>query len=113
MKIHRLGEDVIVTLQEFTDHADPNGAIVGSGVCLGFSFQQKGFHVVGPRLFLNHDQGLEFAKMMGIAQGVLDTFHLEIRGPVIVHDKPADPGQKIASAGRDAKVAQERRTDHM
>jgi len=69
MKIHRLGENFIVALQEFTHHADPNGAIIGSGVCPGFSFQQKGFHVVASRLFLNHDQGLEFAKMMGIAQG--------------------------------------------
>jgi len=113
MKIHRPGEDVIVTLQEITHHADPDCAIIGPGVCPGFGFRKEGFHVVGPRLFLNHDQGPEFAKMMGIAQGVSDTFDLETRGPVIVHDKPRDPGQKIASAGRDAEVAQERRADHM
>jgi len=51
--------------------------------------------------------------MMGIAQGVLDTFHLEIWSPVIVHEKPRDPRQKIPPAGRDAEVAQEWRTDHM
>jgi len=102
MEIHRLGEYFIVALQELTHHAGPNCAIIGPGVCHGFSFQQKGFHVGGPRLFLNHDQRLEFAKMVGIAQGVLDTFHLEIRGPVIVHDKPADPRQKIASSDKKA-----------
>jgi len=39
MKIHRLSEDVIITLQEFTDHADPNGAIIGSGVSLDSDFK--------------------------------------------------------------------------
>ena len=68
-------------------------------VCHGFGVQQKYFHFGGPRLFLNHEQRLKFAKMMGIAQGVLDTFHLEIRGPVIVDDKLGAPRQKIPSAG--------------
>ena len=51
--------------------------------------------------------------MMGVAQGMLDIFHLEIWGPVIVYDKPGDSRQKIPPAGRDPEMAQERRADHV
>ncbi len=43
--------------------------------------------------------------MMGIAQGMPDAFHCEIRAPVIVHNKPADSRRKIAPARRDPEVA--------
>ena len=113
MKGYRSSEYFIVALQEFDYDFVINFAISGLGVCQGFCLKQKSFHVGGPRLFLNLDQCLELAKVMGIAQRMLDTFHFEIRSPVIVHDKPAYPCQKITPARRDPEVAQERRTDHM
>ena len=45
---------------------------------------------------------------MGIARNMLDISHREIRAPVIVYNKPADPRQEIASVGRYPKVDQER-----
>jgi hypothetical protein len=113
MKGYRSSAYFIVALQEFDYDFVVNFAISGSGVCQGFCLKQKSFHLGGPRLFLNYDKRLEFAKVMGIAQRMLDTFHFEIRSPVIVHDKPAYPCQKITPARRDPEVAQERRTDHM
>ena len=108
MKGNRLGEDFIIALQEFIHDVGVKYAIIGSCVCQGFGLKQKGFHVRGPRFFLDHDQCLEFTKMMRIAQSMLDAFDCEIRAPVIVHNKPADPRQEIAPAGRDPEVAQKR-----
>ena len=67
--------------------------------CVGLD--EKVAHLPGPLLFVDVDQGLEFAQVMGVAQRVPDAGQRAIGFEVIVDDHPATKalGQR-ASLGR-------------
>ena len=63
---------------------------------------QEQLQFARPLLFLDLDERLQLAQVMGVAQGVQHARHGVIGLPVIVDDDAGDIGQKAAALGRDA-----------
>ena len=68
---------------------------------------QQPLHLASPRLFLDLDESLQFAQMMGIAQGVEHALHRVVGLPVIVNDDAGDIRQETATLGTNAIEGQQ------
>ena len=74
---------------------------------------QEPLHFARPLLFLDLDERLQLAQVMGVAQGVQHARHGVIGLPVIVDDDAGDIRQKAAALGADAIEGQQRRAGDM
>ena len=74
---------------------------------------QEPLHFARPLLFLDLDERLQLAHVMGVAQGVQHARHGVIGLPVIVDDDAGDIRQKAAALGADVIEGQQRRAGDM
>ena len=74
---------------------------------------QQSLNLARPLLFLDLDESLQFAQMMGIAQGVQHASHRVVGLPVIVNDDAGDIRQETAALGADAIEGQQGGGRHM
>ena len=74
---------------------------------------QEPLHFARPLLFLDLDERLQLAQVMGVAQGVQRARHGVIGLPVIVDNDAGDIRQKAAALGADAIEGQQRRAGDM
>ena len=69
---------------------------------------QHPLHFARPVFFLDFDESLQFAQVMGVAQGVQHARHRVVGLPVIVDDDAGDIHQEAAALGADAIEGQQR-----
>ena len=69
---------------------------------------QYPLHFARPVFFLDFDESLQFAQVMGVAQGVQHARHRVIGLPVIVDNDAGDIHQEAAALGADAIEGQQR-----
>ena len=60
---------------------------------------QQALHLARPVFLLDLDQRLEFAQVMGVAQGVQHALHRVVGLPVVMHDDADDVRQQAAALG--------------
>ena len=82
-------------------------------ICRVTGAAQEPLHFARPLLFLDLDERLQLAHVMGVAQGVQHARHGVIGLPVIVDDDAGDIRQKAAALGADVIEGQQRRAGDM
>ena len=102
MEGRALGNDRVVVSSEQVDEggfqrpvplAGEGGGVAGAA--------QQALHPARPVLLLDLDQGLEFAQVVGVAQGMPHALQGVVGLPVIVDDDAGDAVEQAAAPGRD------------
>jgi hypothetical protein len=98
MEGRALGNDRVVVSSEQVDEGGFQRPVplAGGGVA---GAAQQALHPVRPVLL---DLDLEFAQVVGVAQGMHDAFHGVVGLPVVVDDDAGDALHQAAAPGRDA-----------
>ena len=97
------GENGVVTTRETFDEPRLHSNAAFSRSVRGVTgAAQQPLHLARPLFFLDFDESLELAQVMGIAQGMQHALHRVIGLPVIVNDDAGDIRQETAALGADA-----------
>ena len=111
---HAFGENGIVTsLGQCDQRRLQRRASFACEICRVTGASQEPLHFARPILFLDLDESLQLAQVMGVAQGVQHAWHRVIGLPVIMDDDAGDIRQKAAALGADAIEGQQRRGGDM
>src|SRR4051794_13779614 len=98
-----LGDDDVIAAPELVDKAGvERHAAVPSEMGGMTGAAEQALHPARPFFLLDVDQRLEFAPVMGVAQGMQHPFHLVVGFPVVMHDDAHNVRQQAAALGRDA-----------
>ena len=87
MEREPLGDDDVIAAPELVDKAgfERHAPVPGKmGGMTGAA--QQALHPARPLFLLDVDQRLEFAQVMGVAQGMQHPFHRVVGLPVVMHD---------------------------
>ena len=104
---------VVTTLETFDEPRLHSNAPFSRSVRGVTGAAQQPLHLARPLFFLDFDESLQFAQVMGIAQGVQHALHRVIGLPVIVNDDAGDIRQETAALGADAIEGQQGGGRHM
>ena len=108
------GENGVVTaLETFDESRFQRNASFSREIGRVTGAAQQPLHLARPVFLLDLDQRLQFAQMMGVAQGMQHAWHRVVGLPVIVHDDADDIRQQAAALGADAIEGEQGGARHM
>ena len=114
MEDQPFGENgVVTTLETFDEPRLQSNAPFSRSVRGVTGAAQQPLHLARPLFFLDLDESLQLAQVMGIAQGMQHALHRVIGLPVIVNDDAGDIRQQTAALSADAIEGQQSGGRHM